>query len=237
MHDCELLSELQTVGLAGSVSIAQPIIETMPTRAKGWTANSRKLFYNRLGGTPCSFPCTDKPKVRLHLGYYLPQRFVVLQGETFIIRTADLEHLYTCEPAARGKTSHARSSKGVPQCLERPRPRPSACGIGTPCDCCHKHRMHTKEGCLDYKQSVQRLCWNLLIGPLRLLPKRRGLEPASVESDNDASRRRSLQVGFEVWRPCTWTGQYLQTTPGMNMYVGLSSALPRPISCKDFSRT
>ena len=28
MHDCDMLSELQTVGLAGSVSIAQPIIET-----------------------------------------------------------------------------------------------------------------------------------------------------------------------------------------------------------------
>ena len=41
MHDCDMLSELQTVGLAGSVSIAQPIIETTPTQAKGCTANSR----------------------------------------------------------------------------------------------------------------------------------------------------------------------------------------------------
>ena len=48
------------------------------------------------------------------------------------------------------------------------------------------------------------------VGPMRLLSKRRGFELASVASDNDASRRRSLKVGFEVWRHCTLTGQYLQ---------------------------
>ena len=39
-----------------------------------------------------------------------------------------------------------------------------------------------------------------LPGPLRPLPKRRGLEPESVEGDDDASRRKSLKVGSEFWR-------------------------------------
>ena len=54
-----------------------------------------------------------------------------------------------------------------------PRPPPCCC-----CCCC----------CLRYCCTPLRC--NLRVGPLRLLPKRRGLEPASVESDIDASRRR-----------------------------------------------
>ena len=65
----------------------------------GWTPNPGQLFYNRLSGQQCWIPCTEEPKVRLALAYNVPQQFIVLQGESFIISTPDLEHLDTCEPA------------------------------------------------------------------------------------------------------------------------------------------
>ena len=77
MHDCDMLSELQT---------------HWPCRVSEHSSAHHRNN-GRLGGRPCSFACTDKPKVRLHLGYYLLQRFVVSEGETCIIRTADLGHL------------------------------------------------------------------------------------------------------------------------------------------------
>ena len=65
----------------------------------GWTPNPGKLFYNLLSGQPYWIPSTEQPKVRLALEYHVPQQFVALQGESFIIRTPDLEYLDTCEPA------------------------------------------------------------------------------------------------------------------------------------------
>ena len=97
MHDCDMLSDLQT---------------HWPCRVSEHSSAHHRNN-GRLGGRLCSFACRDKPKVQLHLGYYLLQRFVVSPGETFIIRTADSGYLDTCERAARGKTSHTRSSKGA----------------------------------------------------------------------------------------------------------------------------
>ena len=65
----------------------------------GWTPNPGQLFYNRLSGRQCWVPCTEEPKVRLSLAYNVPQQFIVLQGESFIISTPDLKYLDTCEPA------------------------------------------------------------------------------------------------------------------------------------------
>ena len=97
MHDCDMLSDLQT---------------HWPCRVSEHSSAHHRNN-GRLGERPCSFACRDKPKVELHLGYYLLPRFVISPDETFIIRTADSRYLDTCEQAARGKTAHTRSSKGA----------------------------------------------------------------------------------------------------------------------------
>ena len=65
----------------------------------GWKQKRGEFFYNCLSGQQYWIPCDEKPKVRLALIYNVPQQFIVLQGESFIIRTPDLEYLDTCEPA------------------------------------------------------------------------------------------------------------------------------------------
>ena len=65
----------------------------------GWTPNPSRLFRNLISGHTVKVPCTEEPKVRLALECHVPQQFVEVQGQNFIIRTPDLEWLDESDPA------------------------------------------------------------------------------------------------------------------------------------------
>ena len=63
------------------------------------TPNPSRLFRNLISGHTVKVPCTEEPKVRLALECHVPQQFIEVQGQNFIIRTPDLEWLDECDPA------------------------------------------------------------------------------------------------------------------------------------------
>ena len=108
------------LGIPRPVSIAQAIVDSeqargakgggapscsMVVRLKnqrvpaGWTPNPGSLYRNLISGHTVWVPCTEEPKVRLALECHVPQQFIEVQGQNFIIRTPDLERLDECDPA------------------------------------------------------------------------------------------------------------------------------------------
>ena len=66
---------------------------------QGWTPNPGRFFYNCLTCHNCWIPFTEEPKVRLALACNVPQHFIVLQGDGFLISAPDLPYLDKVEPA------------------------------------------------------------------------------------------------------------------------------------------